>query len=203
MNELHERLAKAALKNAVELQQEAKLLFDNKRFPRAYALLVASGEEAIKALGEKAFAAKLISPKEFTVKRGRHDRDIMKDHETKQQFYAYLVSLVQASVYGADMKEAMRRFRRSEQNRQSAMYVDSKGREIRTPKQLITSEKCKTLLDNSETILEAFGLIVNMDNKELGGLFEEGKRLLDSAKKSSNRMTKLDRRTDGSEMTVS
>ena len=75
MKKVYEDAAFAAYKNSLDLKTEAKLLFDNSYYSRAYALAVLSFEEFSKAFLYKCISAGLIEDRDF-------NRDI-RNHEEK------------------------------------------------------------------------------------------------------------------------
>ena len=60
MEKVYEEAAKAAYKNSLDLKTEARLLFDNSFYSRAYALAVLSFEEFSKAFLYKYVSSGII-----------------------------------------------------------------------------------------------------------------------------------------------
>jgi AbiV family abortive infection protein len=73
---VYEKAAKAAYENCLQLLDEANLLYNNSRFPRAYVLSILCLEEFAKSFLYKCVSVGLITDKDFDVDIKKHEEKL-------------------------------------------------------------------------------------------------------------------------------
>ena len=146
-------LVQALLQNARNLVSDARLLFENDRYARAYALAALAGEELAKAgitldtlLGESD-----VNDREF--------RRNWSDHKEKLAgLSAYRLAFLD-DLEGLRVEELSREVETTAGRKMDAMYVDLRNGQLITPESLSMSE-ARDLLDRVEGAIEHAGVFL-------------------------------------------
>jgi AbiV family abortive infection protein len=186
-NPEYREIARLAYSNALDLQDEAKLLFEAKS-PRAFTLAVASCEELVKCILAFFIWNEDIDPEKVWAERGGKRRPMLTDHTSKHGMFALFLFIEElrqerGSEAGAQvLKDAVEKgelnfdsiqggarlekfMRETESRRQASVYVgvkSIKGR-VQTPKTEITPEICQDLLKRIEQFIPVLEAILPLD----------------------------------------
>jgi AbiV family abortive infection protein len=190
MNQIYRRLALASYYNAVDLLRDSKILFEEKKFPRAYALLVLSAEELVKSVTYKNISVGITKPEDLQVKEKR--TTILKIHESKQrlafkglflsQIFHDNLDLAQRAIRGESVSESLWNTRKADKlesifagieiRKQDALYVRKQKKRIITPNSVIKYEMCKEFLDYYEPTIKGLWIIIQLEDKIYKGLMD-------------------------------
>lgn len=191
MNEAYGQLAVKSFNNGIDLMKEAKILYEQKHFSRAYVLGILAVEETTKAMACKnVWAGKASSTDLFkTNKRGRKTY-YLKNHQFKHYIFhralviqeafrrdknKLIVSLkddptaraAEQSLPKEKADELNAVFTQMENDRLNAIYcnIDDQTNIVHDARTFVSKEKCDRLFQLVDAALPYFRFVVMMDNE--------------------------------------
>jgi AbiV family abortive infection protein len=193
--ELYGNMAMLSYENAYYLREEAKLLFDNQRYPRAFALAVLSIEEQTKSLICKCISAGIMKPEELTTRdKGGRIRNVLKDHEAKQFLFGFIEAGSKAVKDNVDKmftpnptneipdigtlnmegaKDVIGKFKSMKVDRESAIYVGMDGEQIITPYKQFGPERSKEMLDFASGFLKYWTTLLSLSTPDYRAYYSQ------------------------------
>jgi hypothetical protein len=99
MNEVYEKAAKAAYENCLQLLNDANLLYNNSRFPRAYVLSILCLEEFAKSFLYKCVSVNLITDMDFDADIKKHGEKLY--HALHIMLFPYAMGYRQQKLFDA------------------------------------------------------------------------------------------------------
>jgi AbiV family abortive infection protein len=159
MKEEFVALYKASLKNASELISEAQLLFDGRKYARAYALAFTALEEISKSqLAADVFTG-LITVDEFDGCFRNHPMKIARMAWASEDARSYLAMpeeeyiKVQAPTFG---------------NRMDSMYVGFKNGKVLSPADVIGEDDARGIIHTTEVALQRIFEVTEVWGHQIG-----------------------------------
>lgn len=141
-------LYKACMKNAYSLMDEAKLLFDNKHYPRAFFLALTSFEEIGKGQMVADYFSDCITKEEFAKS--------FKDHYIKISYNNRYIQIFTNPKEPAVLEYHPEKSKDFVEARMSALYVEYKNKFIpETPESSINNELADRMINRVEKELHS------------------------------------------------
>jgi AbiV family abortive infection protein len=140
-------LYNASLKNASDLLLEAQLLFDNYKYPRAYALAFTALEEISKSqLAADVFTG-LIMVEEFN--------ECFRNHRVKIERMAWATDDARRYLAMPE-EECMEAQEPTFGNRMDSMYVGVKNGKVFSPTDVIGEEDARSIIHTTEVAIQDY-----------------------------------------------
>lgn len=196
MNEMgfHDQVAVAAFSNALELNKEARILFDSGSYARATTLSILSMEEQVKAFAHRAVAFRLVRAQELKYEKGGRVRLHMLDHKTKDILFGLLylnhfllsedIERIKAGKTASEATKVFRSlhgirdmgkvFETMEDERLNSVYVGvEEGKSVVAPMEQFDREKCETFLRYSTELLSFWTFVFSLPKDKFLSLLQE------------------------------
>lgn len=197
MNAIYEVAAKAAYTNSLELLDEAKILFQHSKFPRAYSLCILSMEEFSKSFLYKCFESGIISREDLRRGCRNHGEKIshsvhllltgyifwMNRHhltcsinedkgEPDHRNHIFPSVLLEAIVQEMLSETVLGIFGGSEDLKLKALYVDVVDEQLSLPNEVISMEQSKRVLDFMDEGVQGFDIILDSESETFRKMVE-------------------------------
>jgi len=188
--ERYEEFAKICYANALNILEDAKILYDAGKYPRSYALSVIAAEELNKALFFKLVSAGIMGienglddESRFALIENRNDSfrkfagEILVFHENAKIILD--AKFWNREVKPGDLKrndsrvELSNIFEKVEEEKHNALYTGFDSKKILEPSAAISQEKCYAMLGHVRfSAISSFKQLLDADNTSLRSISE-------------------------------
>ena len=186
--------AHAAYQNSLELLEEARLLYNNSRYARAFSLAVLASEEFSKSFLYKCRAeeflsatslSRMITDHEVKVNKALHilsfavffskyesrirdatEKDRLERNHREHQYPKVVLNSFIDWIGKPGFKELIDLLKYAHKSKLNAFYVDVRKRSVAVPNKTIRKETCDKLLNVLESFIPGFNIILAEDKQQ-------------------------------------